>query len=148
MQFFVTETGLTNPLNLGLQPPFTFRSNFDISQVSNQSWSVDEFTFVDSNNQPFGFSISLGQGLSASQPVTFTNDEMRDLSQLGSGPYSMTEMFVIANDFGAQGIAGGSIEVSLPAAVPGPIVGGGLPGLVLAGGGLLGWWRRRKKTAC
>jgi hypothetical protein len=40
----------------------------------------------------------------------------------------------------------GSFEFS-PVAIPGPVAGAGLPGLVMACGGLLAWTRRRKQAA-
>jgi hypothetical protein len=43
------------------------------------------------------------------------------------------------------GVSSASLTDLSLSAVPGPIAGAGLPGLVLACGGLLGWWRRRRQ---
>jgi hypothetical protein len=65
----------------------------------------------------------------------------------GASGFDPDTLFFTAGINGEADGLFGSIQVAGPAAVPGPIVGAGLPGLLLAGGGLLVWWRRRQKIA-
>jgi hypothetical protein len=82
----------------------------------------------------------------------FVNGQLRTdfltLSGIMPGqPFNITEVFHIVSDGPGAHLAG--VILVEPAAsvapVPGPVVGAGLPGLILASGGLLAWWRRRKK---
>jgi PA domain len=44
-------------------------------------------------------------------------------------------------------LADNEVIARIAVPVPGPVAGAGLPGLILASGGLLAWWRRRQKIA-
>src|SRR4029077_15214241 len=61
----------------------------------------------------------------------------------------MSGIQVLGTASGTSPDVGGLIEMTLfdPPPVPAPIAGAGLPGLILAGGGLLRWWGRREKGA-
>ena len=66
---------------------------------------------------------------------------------VGTGPVSFTALYLIRPN-GFAGEANLGINISSVASVPGPILGAGLPGLLL---GLLGfggwaWWRRNAPT--
>jgi hypothetical protein len=130
---WVTDSGISAPLT-GIAP---FVSTLTSNTLTGAITSLTLQTFYDAADGVFTDKTPLG---SSSFTATGTATVQTNIA-LGGGPYSVTAVYDVVTS------GAGSVNATINVAVPGPIVGAGLPGLLAAGGALVALARRRRRHA-
>jgi hypothetical protein len=119
-----------------------------VTGQNNQSSSFFQF-LVDADGPgaggfvQLGSNVNFGSGFNTITLPAFTDLGTSDFFRIVNGGTGNSEGQISNITLTSTALVPGPT-----ASVPGPIAGAGLPGLLLVGGGLLGWWRRRQKIAC
>ena len=120
-----------------------FLSNFQVTASNAASLTIA--CWADNGNGLFTTTSLLGTTAALTAPPLVVGfNETNSTNFNADGDFSVTVRYRL--DAGGA-LGQGIIAQSSVRAVPGPVVGAGVPGLVLAAGGLLALARRRRKTA-
>ena len=131
LHVFVSESGQTNPSGIvNLESSFT-------QNLLTAGWTVLSQTFADNTNTIYGMQQTMSSFTSTTSDVT--SDQISS-PNLGAGPYSFTAEFSITAPTAGQ--TNNTTDI-----VPGPIVGAGLPGLIVGCGFLIVLARHRRSKA-